>query len=155
NGYYQTTLTNFERTSLRGSDRRFLYEESAFRPEEHDMLGFGPAAYSLIADGRAFQAEQWGAGQATSDRSWLIAYPPLYHAVKTVNPEAAADYSAGVDGMHRPWESFFLFDRLDFKLLYLTRKVATLSIDRTAYRACFGSDCVKDFPLELQALAAD
>ncbi len=51
NGYYQTTLTNFERVAFRGSDRRFLYEESAFRPEEHDMVGFGPGAYSLIADG--------------------------------------------------------------------------------------------------------
>jgi oxygen-independent coproporphyrinogen-3 oxidase len=75
--------------------------------------------------------------------------------VKTLNPDSAADYGAAVDNGSRPWESVFLFRQQDLKLLYLTRKIATLGVDRAAYRACFGSDCVEDFPMEFRALAAD
>jgi oxygen-independent coproporphyrinogen-3 oxidase len=153
NGYYQTTLTNFERVGFRGSDRRFLYEENAFRPEEHDMLGFGPAAYSLVA-GSPFPPA-WSPMPGLSPyQQDLDSAAPCY-AVKTLNPDSAADYSAAVDTGSRPWESVFLFRQHDLKLLYLTRKIATLGVDRAAYRACFGSDCVEDFPEEFRALAAD
>ena len=150
NSYYQTTLTNFEREAFRGDSRRFLYEASAFRPEEHDMIGFGPAAYSLIADWPPQPCRGPSPGRTPSDYS----IPP-YDAVKTVNPDSASDYVAAVDGGCRPYERVFLFGRDDLKLLYLTRKIATLGVERAAYRAYFGSDCVEDYPMEFCALAAD
>src|SRR5262249_2625346 len=153
NGYYQTTLTNFERVGLRGSDRRFLYEESAFRPEEHDMLGLGPAAYSLVTGAPFGQARAPVPGLSPYQQDLDSAAP--YCAVKTLSPDSAADYSAAVDTGTRPWESVFLFRQHDLKLLYLTRKIATLGVDRAAYRACFGSGRVEDFLLEFRALAAD
>jgi hypothetical protein len=79
----------------------------------------------------------------------------LFYAVKTVNPDSATDYGAAVETGARPWESVFLFSGYDLRLLYLTRKIATLGVDRAADRGCFGSDCVEDFPLEFGALAAD
>jgi oxygen-independent coproporphyrinogen-3 oxidase len=127
NGFHQTTLTNFERVAFRGSDRRFLYEESAFRPERFDMLGFGPSAFSLIG-GRRFAS-----------------------TVKTLNPESSSAYSASVQA-GRPWESAFVFGPQDLKILYLTRKIATLGVDRSAYRGQFGTDCVEDFSLEFGEL---
>ncbi|HNQ99705.1 MAG TPA: hypothetical protein PKN52_06870, partial [Trueperaceae bacterium] len=49
-GYAQTTLTNFEREGVRGTDRAFRYEECSFRPELHDALGFGPLSISTFID---------------------------------------------------------------------------------------------------------
>ncbi len=42
NGFIQTTLTNFERSAFQNHPRRFIYEEYGFRPDRHDLLGFGP-----------------------------------------------------------------------------------------------------------------
>src|SRR5262249_32667101 len=46
-GFYQTTLTNFERETFRGQATRFLYEESSFQPDRYDMIGFGPSGISF------------------------------------------------------------------------------------------------------------
>jgi coproporphyrinogen III oxidase-like Fe-S oxidoreductase len=46
-GFTQTTLTNFERRA--GERPRFRYEPLGYRPDRHDLLGFGPAAISLAS----------------------------------------------------------------------------------------------------------
>ena len=45
-GFVQTTLTNFERTDIHKTDRRFIYEEASFNPDVYDALGFGPLSVS-------------------------------------------------------------------------------------------------------------
>jgi coproporphyrinogen III oxidase-like Fe-S oxidoreductase len=67
-GFVQTTLTNFERADVHGSERRFRYEDCSFRPERYDGLGFGPSAITTVAGARP---------------------------VKLVNPTAAFDYELG------------------------------------------------------------
>ena len=54
-----------------------------------------------------------------------------------------------------PWERWFPFAPVDVRILYLTRKVARLGIDRAAYRDLFGGDCVADFADEWEALAEE
>ena len=54
-----------------------------------------------------------------------------------------------------PWERYFLFGKRDLQLLYLTRKIARLGIDRAAYRQWFQVDCLDDFPLEFAAVAQE
>ena len=68
-GFYQTTLTNFERAEFHGHDRRFVYEELSFRPDRHDMIGFGPTGISFADAGGS--------------------------AVKVINSDGAADLHSG------------------------------------------------------------
>lgn len=49
-GYVQTTLTNFERSDVNADDRRFMYEELSFTPDEVDGLGIGPLSISTFVD---------------------------------------------------------------------------------------------------------
>ncbi len=55
-GFVQTTLTNFERASVHETSRRFVYEDSSFRPESYDALGFGPTSISTFIDWAARRA---------------------------------------------------------------------------------------------------
>lgn len=127
-GFVQTSLTNFERADVHASDRAFRYEPSAYAPERHDLLGFGPSAISL----------QFG-----SDR-----------ALKTLNPDGSREYIAAVRSAS-PRERAFEYAPRDVRVLYLTRKVVTLRIDRGAYRALFASDPLDDFAAEFEALRVD
>lgn len=129
-GFYQATLTNFERVAHRDTPRRFLYEESAFTPERFDVLGFGPSGFSFVADAK------------------------FGEAVKTLNTETSSAYLAAVQAGEQPVERRFDFSRLDLRILYLTRKIARLSIPRAGYRALFQSDPLADFPLEFEELMA-
>ncbi|WP_164018317.1 radical SAM protein [Pyxidicoccus trucidator] len=124
-GFVQTTLTNFERASLRGTPRSFRYEPYGFSPETYDVFGFGPAALNI------FDA-QFG---------WL----------KTANPEGAGDYLAA-RARGRTAERMLLLGGWDKRLLYLTRKVALLGIDSAAYRAWCKTELFDDFGRELTAL---
>jgi coproporphyrinogen III oxidase-like Fe-S oxidoreductase len=121
-GYTQTTLTNFERSALVGTDQGYLYEVCGKRPEGHDMLGFGPSGISVVRD-------KWG------------------RFTKRANPEAAEAYRGRVAGSSiLPWEVYFEYEYLDEKILHLTRRIVTLGIERSAYRLVFhGSDPLKDF----------
>jgi len=130
-GYCQTTLTNFERTELQGNERRFLYEELSYQPERVDVLGFGPTAISFAAD-RKFRS-----------------------ARKTLNPEPAAEYMLAVSDDVGPAHQGFDYKRQDLRILYLTRRLAALDIDRAAYTALFESDPIADFPDELDALESE
>lgn len=127
-GFIQTTLTNFERARFRGRPERFQYEESVFRGDEFEMLGFGPAATSYIA---------------TEDFS---------HGIKTLNPTASADYTAAVRRGKRVWNKMFVYRTLDQKVHWLTRRLAGLEINREHYRDLFGSDPVADFAEDFAAL---
>ena len=118
-GYVQTSLTNFERASVHRSERRFLYEECSFHPEVYDALGFGPAALSTFSD------------------------LPTQTGIKTMNEPEAALYRE-----HAPGEAVvrhFVYGEEDLKLLYLTRHVSGLRMDRLAYRSAYGTDPVEDF----------
>jgi oxygen-independent coproporphyrinogen-3 oxidase len=124
-GFVQATLTNFERAEVRGTPRSFRYEPYGFSPERYDILGVGPAALNVFDGGRG----------------WL----------KTANPEGASDYLAARARGYTA-ERFLALGAWDQRLLYLTRKVATLGIDRSGYRAWFKRDPFEDFGRELTAL---
>ncbi len=126
-GFVQTTLTNFERARVRGTPHSFRYEPYGFSPERYDIIGFGPAALNVWVVGG------WKSG------------------LKTANPEGASDYLA-TRARRRSAERFLGLGAEDMRLLYLTRKVAMLGIDRAAYRALFKDDPLEHFGRELTAL---
>jgi oxygen-independent coproporphyrinogen-3 oxidase len=126
-GFVQTTLTNFERAHFRGKPGRFQYEESVFRCDEFEMVGFGPSATSYAA---------------TADYS---------HGIKTMNPTAAGEYQSAVATGKRVWNKVFVYRTLDQKVHWLTRRLAGLSIDRGRYRRLFGTDPERDFQGEFDA----
>ncbi len=127
-GFYQSTLTNFERSALENDSRRYIYEIGSFEPGSHDMLGFGPSAisYSLRADGHT--------------------------ALKTMNPESSSEYMQAHKTSSPFWTRYFNFDRESFKLLYVTRQLSKMTIQRDAYRALLGTDVLTDFAEEWKAL---
>lgn len=128
-GFYQATLTNFERARLRGHPYRFLYEECSFHPEQHDVLGFGPGAISYVAD------------------------PSFANGIKTLNPESAMAYTLAVNRDARVWDRYFVYGGRDQRIGYLVRRLAGLEVRREGYRALFGSDPLTDFAEECAALA--
>jgi oxygen-independent coproporphyrinogen-3 oxidase len=118
-GYVQTSLTDFERKdALEDPARRFRYEPCVFTPERYDQLGFGPAAVTF-----------WGHGNRVS---W-----------KQLNPTGAEAYLAANPA--HPWERDFAYGDRDWAVLYLTRKIASLTIDRAAYVTHHGRDPLVDF----------
>ena len=122
----QTTLTNFERREFRGHDRRFIYEELSFRPERHDMIGFGPSGISFANSGQV--------------------------AVKVVNPDGASAYVPAVGRGWPTWDRAFVYGPQDLRVLHLIRHLSALRIQRLDYQAFFGSDPVDDFELEFEVL---
>lgn len=126
--FYQTTLTNFERQEFRGSEYRFQYEESSFQPEHFEMLGFGPSGISCAAR------------------------PGFMSGLKTLNPVKADDYIRAVQSRATPWDHYFRYKPRDLRVLYLTRRLAALEINRDDYRRLFGIDPLMDFGQEFMAL---
>jgi oxygen-independent coproporphyrinogen-3 oxidase len=126
-GYVQTSLTDFERADvLADPARRFRYEPCVFSPEKHDQIGFGPAAVTF-----------WGAGDRIT---W-----------KQLNPTGADAYLARKPD--RPWERDFPYGERDWPILYLTRKIASLSIDLVAFADHCGGGALADFGDAFAALA--
>ena len=127
--FYQSTLTNFERSALENDSRRYIYETGSFEPGSHDMLGFGPSAisYSLRADGQT--------------------------ALKTMNPESSSEYMQALKTMAPFWTRYFDFDQESFRLLYVTRQLSKLTIQRADYQALLGTDVRSDFADEWKALS--
>src|SRR5262249_51127647 len=119
-GFYQATLTNFERVEFRGGERRFVYEELGFQPDRFDMLGLGTSGISYARSGRT--------------------------ALKVTNPDGASDYISAVDLGGPTWDREFHYTTMDLRIFYLTRRLAALRIDRYGYRALFGTDPIADFP---------
>jgi oxygen-independent coproporphyrinogen-3 oxidase len=127
-GFVQATLTNFERSRYSGDPRRFVYEEHSFRPDRYDMLGFGPGAVSFSS------------------------YRRFHGGLKVLNPVGAADYLAAVGSGKPAWDRLFDYDSGDLRVLYLTRRLAALSIDRQEYRGLFFRDVTAEFRHEVEAL---
>ncbi len=127
-GFYQATLTNFERAVLRGNVRRFVYEEFSFEPDRYEMLGFGPSAISFAAD-REFET-----------------------GLKVLNPDAAGAYLTATGAGGPAWDRYFEYGPYDLRVFYLTRRLAALEISRARYRGLFGSDPLGDFSNEFAAL---
>lgn len=126
-GFYQTTLTNFERREFLGQDRRFVYEERSFQPDRYDMIGLGPTGISFA-----------GSGQT---------------AVKVINPDSASAYVEAVNrGRAACWNRAFTYAPRDLRVLHLTRSLSALRIDRPRYQGFFGTDPRDDFPREFAAL---
>jgi oxygen-independent coproporphyrinogen-3 oxidase len=127
-GYIQNSLTNFERADVRKGKCRFVYEDYGYRPEKYDLLGFGPSAISLISD-KAFNS-----------------------AIKLLNPEGSSEYTELINS-NRSWNRSFIYKIRDMKILYLTRKVVLLGLNRKDYRVIFNQDPLDDFPFEFARLA--
>jgi coproporphyrinogen III oxidase-like Fe-S oxidoreductase len=119
NGYVQTTLTNFERHDINKTDRRFIYEESSFNPDVYDALGFGPLSVSTQID----YGQQRGVKLL---RRKYLATPPW----------------SGDD-------LYFGYEPEDLKLLWITRCLAGLSLNRARYQARFSGDIAEHFPAAL------
>src|SRR5262249_30296998 len=120
--------TNFERQEFRRSEYRFQYEESSFRPDRFEMLGFGPSGISCAAS----------AGFMT--------------ALKTLNPVTADGYIKAVESRPTPWDRYFRYKPRDLRIFYLTRRLAALEINRDDYQQLFGIDPLIDFGQEFLAL---
>jgi oxygen-independent coproporphyrinogen-3 oxidase len=127
-GFYQATLTNFERNALKNDARRFIYEINSFKPGTHDMLGFGPSAISF-----SMRAE---AGTA----------------LKTMNPESSVDYMQAHRKALPIWNRYFDFDSEAFRLLYVTRQLSKLAITFSSYRYLLGTNVLTDFADEWRVL---
>jgi oxygen-independent coproporphyrinogen-3 oxidase len=130
-GFVQNSLTNFERSEFAADDRRYVYEEYSFQPDRFDMLGFGPSAISFAAD------HKFGSAR------------------KILNPDGAAAFRAAVASGDPVWDRYFIYDPRDLRVFYLTRSLAALTIDRSAYRDLFAADPLDHFPRELESLAAE
>ncbi len=127
-GFVQTTLSNFERATCTFTPRRFVYEEYSFRPDRYDMLGFGPGAI------------------------FFSSYSGFSGGLKVLNPTGADGYLAAVASGRPAWERVFDYDDGDLRVLYLTRRLAALSLARSQYRKLFGRDVLREFPQEFAAL---
>jgi oxygen-independent coproporphyrinogen-3 oxidase len=128
-GFYQATLTNFERVEIRGSARRFVYEELGFQPDRFDMLGLGPSGISYAGSGRT--------------------------GLKVINPDGASAYTGAVDIGGPTWDRAFRYTPAGLRIFYLVRRLAALRIDRRDYRALFATDPIDDFPGEFEALTRE
>jgi coproporphyrinogen III oxidase-like Fe-S oxidoreductase len=120
-GFVQTTLTNFERKDIHGTDRRFIYEEASFNPDVYDALGFGPLSISAHID----YAQRRGVKLLRRKRIGAL-----------------------------PWSGddlYFGYELEDLKLLWITRCLAGLSLDRARYRSRFDDDVADHFPAALSA----
>lgn len=117
NGYVQTTLTNFERADVRRSDKRFVYEDHSFTPEQYDALGFGKLAISTFVDIEARRA------------------------VKFIRDKRSRD-DGSMWGRH---DFYFAYEEEDFRLLWLTRTLARLAVPRATYKSLFGADLLEHF----------
>ena len=113
-GFRQTTLTNFERSELADDPRRYRYEPISFQSNRCHVLGFGPAGISY---------------SQSPDRS---------HALKTMNPESSAEYIRAVHAKGTTWNRYFQYQPHDLELLFFTRRLAALRIEKDSLSRDFG-----------------
>jgi oxygen-independent coproporphyrinogen-3 oxidase len=114
---------------FRDTPERYRYEEDSFRPNRYEAIGFGPSAISYAAT------------------------PDFSHAIKTMNPTSSAEYTAAVATGKRVWNKVFVYRTHDQKVLWLTRRLAALNIDRGVYRQLFDTNPEDDFAAEFAAFA--
>jgi oxygen-independent coproporphyrinogen-3 oxidase len=120
-GFVQTTLTNFEREDIHKTERRFIYEAASFNPDVYDALGFGPLSISTLID-------------YTRNRG-----------IKLLRRKHVGA---------PPWSKddlYFGYEPEDLKLLWVTRCLAGLALNRARYRSRFNGDVAEHFPAALAA----
>jgi coproporphyrinogen III oxidase-like Fe-S oxidoreductase len=123
-GFVQTTLTNFERAEVNASPRRFVYEEHSFTPQTYDALGFGPLSITTLSN---------------------LAQRRAIKFLRSRRKEA-------VGGQFSLHDFYFPYDEEDLKLLFITRSLPRLRIDRGAYRAIFSADLTDHFGAQAAAV---
>ncbi len=96
-GYEQKTLTNFEHVSAQRTQSQFDYEPCSFRPQEFDMLGFGPSGISTSINSPRPRSTSTGATY-----SGRVAF-------KTMNPEHSDDYLRSVIQGLTVWNRYYEF----------------------------------------------
>jgi len=113
-GFHQSTLTNFERAG----GPVFRYEIMGYQPHEYDLVGFGPNAISLALNEAGWRGTKW------------------------VNPRLADDYLQMLSSPIPRKESHrkvFTYAPIDSQILYLTRSIARLGVEREEYQRRFGA----------------
>ena len=105
-----------------------MYEELVYKAEHCDTLGFGPSGINYFTN--------------TSKKQSL----------KLFNFTKAADYSQAISDTGKGWAHYFSYELHDLKIFYLTRQIAMLRIDISAYKSLFNTNPKDDFPMEFKAL---
>lgn len=120
-GYRQTSLTNFERSEFVNDPRRYQYEPISYASSDCQVLGFGPGGISF-SEGDAMDG------------------------LKTLNPESSAEYLQAVhhDG-GAVWNRYFMYQRQDREILYLTRRLAALSIEQDDFAMAFEAEAMQRY----------
>ena len=121
-GYVQTTLTNFERSDVVGTDHAFVYERASFSPERTDGLGFGPLSISTFVD------------------------PKALTGVKLLRRKNMAHEPWSGDDL------VYVYGAAELRVLFVTRSLAKTSFSRAAYTAMFHSDVLSDFSASFSVL---
>jgi oxygen-independent coproporphyrinogen-3 oxidase len=98
------------------------------------MIGFGPSAISFST----YPGPKGGS-----------------YRVKIVNPDSSEDYIGAVAKTPTVWNRWFIYGPRDLQIVYLTRRLAALNIERSAYRTLFDSDPLDDFPSECEAMTTE
>ena len=81
----------------------------------------------------------------------LHGYPLAAALPEATVPAFEARHEVAFDRGNRVWNRAFVYRTPDQKVLWLTRRLAALEIDRTRYRALFGTDVLADFGAEVGA----
>lgn len=124
-GYVQATLTNFERSDVRGSVKAFRYELASFAPDRTDALGFGPLSLTTFLDWPRLRGLKLLRRNDLSRPAW-----------------------SGEDLAYR-------YDAAGLRLLFVTRSFATTRVELGRYAACFGTALADDFSAALAAVRAE
>ena len=116
-GYWQRTLTNFERRGAAG----FRYEPASFSTH-YDALGFGPAAITTFVDVGFQRVSKW------------------------MNHPLSAPYLRDMDAHGGAVARRFRYDERDRRVLYLTRRLALKTVPLAEYESLFGAPPSAHFP---------
>lgn len=128
NGFLQTSLTNFERHEFADDPRRYCYEPISYESSRCQVLGFGPSGISF---------------SATDDGQF---------ALKTMNPESSAQYMQAVRSGEPVWNRYHQYDRIDWEVLQITRRLASLRLDRNTVRMLRESRAWDSYAARLELL---
>ncbi|MEQ1571310.1 MAG: radical SAM protein [Myxococcota bacterium] len=112
----QLVAAGYTQTTLTNFERgaaRFRYEVASYAVDRTDAVGFGPLAISTFVD------------------------PAARRAVKTQRARAVDPSPVDPIGLWFPYEAE------DLSLLFVTRSLAALRVDRARYRALLGADLLE------------
>ncbi|WP_146679450.1 Fe-S oxidoreductase [Pirellula sp. SH-Sr6A] len=128
NGFHQTSLTNFEYKQFENDARRYRYEPISYESSHCQVMGFGPSGIS-------FAASEDG-----------------HYALKTMNPESSLQYMQSVRSPSPIWNRYYSYDRSDWEVLQVTRRLASLRLDAHTVSMLQASDRWDRFSERLELL---